>query len=59
VDDAANGQFSLFGPPAPPSPPADAASETMKLIQDFDIDTSTPLEALELIKRIQERTEKE
>jgi len=57
--DEANGQFSLFGATAPSTPPPDAEGETMKLIRTFDIDTSTPLEALELIKRIQERTEKQ
>jgi DNA mismatch repair protein MutS len=57
VDDASNGQFSLFQVPVAPSSP-DESSEIAKSIGDFDVDASTPIEALQFIKRIQERFRK-
>lgn len=60
-DETSRGQFSLFAAPKgdPGSPPAlDGSSEVQDAIAAFDVDTSTPLDALQLVKGLQDRLRK-
>jgi DNA mismatch repair protein MutS len=58
LDDAANRQFSLFQAETSDSQTGarpDGVPEIERLVMDFDVDASTPLDALGLIKRLQDR----
>jgi DNA mismatch repair protein MutS len=62
LDETSNGQFSLFQPATAgekPSTKAAGPSEIEDALGRFDIDSSTPLDALQLVKRLQERLKKD
>jgi hypothetical protein len=57
LDASDNSQFSLFDTPASQGNEADAAlaREIRERIKGFDINVSTPLDALQLLKSLQDR----
>jgi DNA mismatch repair protein MutS len=54
LDDAAAGQFSLFRPPETVSDGEDAIRKVGEQLAGFDVDSSTPLEALQLVRKLQD-----
>ena len=54
LDETSGDQFSLFRPAASPSATEDRMKKVRELVAGFDIDASTPLEALQLVKKIQD-----
>jgi len=58
LDEPPGGQFSLFRAPDP-EPRGETVTDRIRdLIDGFDVDASTPLEALQLVKRVQDELRK-
>jgi hypothetical protein len=57
LDETSGDQFLLFRPAASPSATEDRMKKVRELVAGFDIDASTPLEALQLVKKIQDELE--
>jgi len=57
-DEPPGGQFSLFRAPDPEPRGGTVADRIRDLIDGFDVDVSTPLEALQLVKRVQDELRK-
>jgi DNA mismatch repair protein MutS len=59
IDDTSPGQFSLFqsqvAPASSPSAQSDRMEEVRARIKNFDLNASTPLEALQLLKTLKDR----
>ena len=58
LDEPPGGQISLFRAPDPAPLEADLVERIRDLIGAFDVDASTPLEALQLVKRVQDELRK-
>jgi DNA mismatch repair protein MutS len=58
LDEPPGGQFSLFRAPDPQTRGESVTDRLRDLIDGFDVDASTPLEALQLVKKVQDELRK-